>query len=277
LKDPVFRRDVDAQRSFSKLRTTTGNIYRFRQREAVKAGKTELASAMLEESILAYQQALELWEVNPEAAQGLLDIMTEQGKTAEALELIDKIFALDPFNNELFHFSQIAYLRDKLQVEIRKWESRRKEDPKDGTAVLKLLELYLQIQDTKAIGQVIEGAMKTHAGDRKVIQVAIATYLQSGQEAQALQLARRWEKDEPKNERVAYLVSRLVYLQDGNKAELQKAVRRALELGGEGMKEEYRRDQVFAPLRKGGALDALLEGPDSAAKAPFNGKTGPVQ
>lgn len=277
LEDPVFRRDIDAQRSFSKLRTTTGNIYRFRQKEAAKAGKTALASAMLDEAVLAYRQALDLWKVNPEAVQGLLDIMTEQGKTAEALELIDKVFALDPFNNELFRFSQIAYLRDKLQVEIRKWETRRKEDPKDSTAILKLLELYLQLQDTKAIGQVIEGAMKTHSEDRKVMQVSIATCLQSGQEAQALQLARRWEKIEPKNERVAYLVSRLVYLQEGNKDELRKAVRRALELGGEGMKEEYRRDPVFAPLRKGGALDALLDAQDSGGKAPLSGKTTPAR
>ena len=268
LKDPLFLTDIDAQRSFSKLRTTTGNIYRFRQKEAQKANQLAVAASMRQEAELAYRQALNLWAINPEAVQFLLEMMTEEGRTKEALDFADEVLRRDPFNNELFHFNQVAYLRDKWQGEIRQWESKRKDDPSDSEAILKLIDLYLRIEDGKAGGLVIEGALKTHPKDRTILQAAIHYYLQNGQRNEALQLARYWEKVEPHSDRVAYLVSRLIFLAQGNTLEFQRSVTRAVELGREDMKEEYRSDPIFNAIIKDGALEKLLLGTDSG-KAPF--------
>ena len=58
LGDPNFKKDFDAQRSFSKLRQTTANIYRHR--------------GMSAEAELAYREALALWPGNAEAIAALM-------------------------------------------------------------------------------------------------------------------------------------------------------------------------------------------------------------
>ena len=52
VKTPGFEDDIDAQRSFSKLRNTGGNIYKWRK--------------MSEAAEQAYRQAVELWPGNTE-------------------------------------------------------------------------------------------------------------------------------------------------------------------------------------------------------------------
>ncbi len=105
LGDPNFRKDFDAQRSFSKLRQTIANIYRHRK--------------MSPEAERAYREALALWPGNAEAIVALTSYLWERGDFEEAIELCDKALVDDPNSIDLWRLRFYAERRKETEAEIR--------------------------------------------------------------------------------------------------------------------------------------------------------------
>jgi tetratricopeptide (TPR) repeat protein len=85
-RDERYRRDLVAQKSFSKLRSAIGGLY--------------AARGLLREAELAFQEALVLYRVSPEATFRLIqEVLLRQRRYDEAIALIDSFIAEDP-NNE---------------------------------------------------------------------------------------------------------------------------------------------------------------------------------
>jgi tetratricopeptide (TPR) repeat protein len=85
--DARFAKDVTAPRVYSKLRQTTGNLYRFRKRWGVAE--------------TAYRQALKLWPTNPEAVIALGDLLRQQGRGEEARQVVLHALKQDPLSEDL--------------------------------------------------------------------------------------------------------------------------------------------------------------------------------
>jgi len=80
-----FRRNPDAQKSFSKLRSSIAGVY--------------LQRNMIAEAQYAYRQAIELCpEGGSEGGWQLVEIMIRQRKFADAMEIADKYLERDPHN-----------------------------------------------------------------------------------------------------------------------------------------------------------------------------------
>jgi tetratricopeptide (TPR) repeat protein len=101
LSNPDYLRDYDAQRSFSKLRATTGNLYRHRKLEA--------------EAERAYRQSLALWPGNGESLNGLSQILWDRGDFDGALDMFNAAIEKDPNNISLWRMFFIAENRKKHQ------------------------------------------------------------------------------------------------------------------------------------------------------------------
>ncbi|NDD82365.1 MAG: hypothetical protein EBZ53_07385 [Verrucomicrobia bacterium] len=109
---PEFAQDIDAQRSFSKLRNTGGNIYKWRQ--------------MFPEAEQAYRQALELWPGNTETLNNFSDLLLRQGRSAELRDILTKAAKEDP-NNTLPQTPRIRpWSNSFLPNTLRKGISRRR-------------------------------------------------------------------------------------------------------------------------------------------------------
>ena len=86
VKNPMFRRDVPAQKSFSKLRSAIAGLY--------------AARGMAREAETAFQEARILYPVSPEANFRLIqEVLLAQGRYAESEDILTDFCKRDP-NNE---------------------------------------------------------------------------------------------------------------------------------------------------------------------------------
>jgi hypothetical protein len=138
--DLKFIRDEQAQKAFSKLRSSIGGVYDWRFRNAT--GQLQVVSRQLNEpgldavrreslnqelrrltdeqvrmyreGELAYKQAYALCPVSPEALQRLVNLLLAGGRVAEAAAIADTSAKLDP-NNE-FYTNVAAHLHRSLKA-----------------------------------------------------------------------------------------------------------------------------------------------------------------
>jgi tetratricopeptide (TPR) repeat protein len=110
-RDDRFRRDVVAQKSFSKLRSAIGGLY------AATGWRTEAEQA--------YQEARIFYPVSPEANFRLIqEVLLTQGRFDEALDIITKYNQDDPNNERGRSFSDwIMHLRN-TNAKVRELLSR---------------------------------------------------------------------------------------------------------------------------------------------------------
>jgi tetratricopeptide (TPR) repeat protein len=100
VRDPMFRRDLPAQKSFSKLRSAIAGLY--------------AARGMRAESEKAFQEARILYPVSPEANFRLIqEVLLTQARYAEAIDILEEYNRRDPNNDRGFGFVDfIKRIRD---------------------------------------------------------------------------------------------------------------------------------------------------------------------
>lgn len=102
LRDPMFRRDLPAQKSFSKLRSAIAGLYASR--------------GMRAQSERAFQEACALYPASPESNFRLVqEVLLAQGRYAEALDVLDQYNRLDPNNGKGADFAK--FIRDLLKTQ----------------------------------------------------------------------------------------------------------------------------------------------------------------
>jgi tetratricopeptide (TPR) repeat protein len=143
-RDDRFRRDVVAQKSFSKLRGSIGGLY-------AAHGRTR-------ESEQALQEARILYPPSPEANFKLAqDVLLRQGRTAEALDVIGSLVRLDPnnasanaFRNTIAHYDT---MERRLRVLLTEAQQGR---PMQLTNTLEIAQCYRDLGNVEQSARVLE-------------------------------------------------------------------------------------------------------------------------
>lgn len=242
LADPEFKQDLDAQRSFSKLRVTGGNIYRHRK--------------MKKEAARAYRQALRLWPAATEALVPLVEELWEENRFEDAMELIEAAYAQDPNNLGFIQLAAATQKRQELAGEIE--QLRAKALQADSDALAKLLGIFTSIGDTNSARALVRELLKSKPAAPGVLRVlanytGIENLLAEHEQAAALLAAR--EKDDPQ----AHFLHARALLQAGKTNEALAPARRAVELGGRRAREQMRRDAVIETALGDPRFRELLE------------------
>jgi len=243
LADPRYKEDFDAKRSFSKLRTTTGNIYRFR--------------GLAREAESVYRQALELWPANTEAIAALLRMLTDQKRFDEAITLMEASYPLDPHSPAMQQMTGIAFLRKQLQGDIDTLETALRADPKNRDLIQHLLQDYEQIDDKEAADQLITSSLKQLPDDTMLLQDFINHYVVALRFDKGLELARKWDRLEPDNPEVKFMLTKFFFI-TGAKSEFYSNAEKAVTLGGISMRQRYAREPVFGPIHSEDEFQALV-------------------
>ncbi|MDD4173171.1 MAG: DUF2723 domain-containing protein [Kiritimatiellae bacterium] len=106
LRSPMFRRDLPAQKSFSKLRSAIAGLY--------------AARGMLGESERAFQEARTLYPVSPEATFRLIqEVLLRQARYAEAIDILDEYNRRDPNNGRGFDFASFIRRVRETEAKVR--------------------------------------------------------------------------------------------------------------------------------------------------------------
>ncbi|MFZ4598981.1 MAG: protein O-mannosyl-transferase family [Terrimicrobiaceae bacterium] len=243
LANPDFAKDFDAQRSFSKLRSTTGGLYHHRKME--------------KESEIAYRQALLLWPGNPDSLNALSTLFWDRGDDDAVIEMVSAANVADPNNIQLWGLRLVAEKRKEASAEIRDIETALAKDPNNSASTEKLLGLYSSLAQTNKVSEVLARAMPALKTNSDFLKVA-ASYAELNNLPDALlSAARELTNVEPTKSDAQLLLARAAIKKD-DKALFLKAAGAAIQSGGLPAREALLKSPEFERWRDDPETKKLL-------------------
>lgn len=242
LNDPQYLKDYDAQRSFSKLRMTMGNIYKYKK--------------MAPEAERAYREALELWPENPEALVALTPYLWDKGEFDTVIALFDQALLKDYLNIDLWRLRIVAENRKKTDGEIRALQEQLARQPKSREIITKLVTAYAQAGEKEKAQELLERTLKESPEDADMLRLAIQFYEQNNELLLTLAPAQKLSEIESGNPQNFMLLARAYFLHN-DKPKFYEAARKAIELGGVPIRETLLNEPLFAPWKADPEFKAL--------------------
>jgi len=243
LADPAYAKDYDAQRSFSKLRASAGNLYRHRKMDA--------------EAERAYRQALALWQGNGESLNAMSQMLWERGDFDGVIALFETALEKDPNNIPLWRMFFSAENRKELQGKIEEREAALRSAPGSREDALALIELYAAVDDEEALRDFLKRAVTGFPKDAGVLKAAALAAGSAGFLPQQLEAARVWTEAEPDEAEAWFLLAKSAAASDDREAALE-AARRAIETGGLPMREGLAKSREFERWREDAEVGEVL-------------------
>jgi tetratricopeptide (TPR) repeat protein len=156
---PEFRRDSDAQKTFSKLRSAIGGLYTYHH----MTGPAEYA----------FRQALALCPESPEANFRLAQLYIEQNRVDDALDVLRALQKRDPLNRKIGDAINQLQNMKQLRGDVQQLEQAHAAAPRDANLVLQLAQTYFKSgQGDKIIPLCDSYVAQTDLGASDMIQIA---------------------------------------------------------------------------------------------------------
>ncbi len=252
--NPKFVRDVVARKTFSKLRSAIAGLYAYRR--------------LFDEAEYAFQQAIDLYPLSPEANFRLADIEMQQFRFTKAREVIEAFLKEDPGNDRVAEF--LVQIRQLETLDNR----RRELEPQmaqgaDVNLALELADIYRQMNIMHLFENLTQNILRQDQLP-PAIYLRIAEMYAGAQRGDLLVTAlERYLQKEPSNPRIWFdLAGVQAQLQRSNDA--IRTLRRAIELGGEAVRDMVRKDRRFDPLRDAPEFRAIVPPVQSRLDLPVN-------
>ena len=157
--DRKFIRDDDAQKAFSKLRSSIGGMYAWRlgrdcPPEYAPKNNGDLQT-LVRETDFAFKQAFAFCPYSPEAVFRYVNFLLQFNRLDDALIVAQTCIKLDPYNpqvdgliKQLQEFKKQSATRGQFQEQLQKLQAEVAAHPTNFQNVLTLGNLYSQMQDT---------------------------------------------------------------------------------------------------------------------------------
>jgi thioredoxin-like negative regulator of GroEL len=163
--DRKFIRDDDAQKAFSKLRSSIAGMYAWRLGQSTPAEyrpKTEADMKLLvRETDFAFKQSFAFCPYSPEAVFRYVNFLLLFNRLDDAAIVAETCQKLDPFNdqvkglvNQLQEFKKQSATRSQLQ----QMQAEAVNHPTDFKNILALGSLYAEMQDTNRVYELFHQA-----------------------------------------------------------------------------------------------------------------------
>ncbi|MGH7950371.1 MAG: protein O-mannosyl-transferase family [Limisphaerales bacterium] len=157
--DRKFVRDEDAQKAFSKLRSSIAGVYAWRLSSACPPEyrpKTKAQmDSLIRETDFAFKQSFAFCPYSPEAVYRYVNFLVPLGRYDDALLVAQTCHKLDPYNGEIdnliTNLEQIkaqAGQRAQVQGQLQQLQKEAVSDPSNFENILALGDFYMQMRDT---------------------------------------------------------------------------------------------------------------------------------
>ncbi|HWQ92797.1 MAG TPA: DUF2723 domain-containing protein, partial [Clostridia bacterium] len=186
--DRKFVRDDQAQKAFSKLRSSIGGVYNWRIAQA-KPGSAE-QQRMIKEADFAFRQAFAFCPYSPEAVFRYVNLLLTMQRFDDALVVAATCQKLDPYNG------QVA----DLVLRLEQWKKERSaagatgtppqgivemeralmENPTNFQAAFNLAGTYLQMQQTPRALEILDSILNHPSTDAAAFRALIQAYSSMG-------------------------------------------------------------------------------------------------
>ena len=243
LGDKNFHEDFDAKRSFSKLRNSTGNIYRARK--------------MWPEAERAYRQALQLHPNNMESLVALSDILRAQKRWDEMSEIWNRAIEGDPNNRAVKKARERVTRLREADREIEALQRELAADPRNPELVSNLLRLYLETGQTDQARMQLEKSSAEFGDSPEFLKFAVDFCNNSGQWQTGLGPARKLVQAMPNDPNVWLALARFEFANRQMNAFLE-AAKKAVQLGGNQARAALANDPMYMMVRGAPEFRQLL-------------------
>ncbi len=236
LNDTRFIRSSVARKTFSKLRCAIGGLYAYRR--------------LFDEAEAAFRQAIELSPISPEANFRLADLYMQQSRFQDAAEVMRRNQELDPRNDKIDGFLNQIRMLEHFNDRMVRLQLALAEGTGSLEMVFELASIYQQTgrqqQFYELTRQVVHNESVPPEALLKIAEMhASAKPQRLDFMAEALDA---YLKREPKNPRIWFELACVRVALSQNDAGL-KALREAVTIGGEPIRDLAGKDNRLAPLR----------------------------
>lgn len=234
VNDPKFQKDFDAKRSFSKLRNSTGNIYR--------------ARGMWAEAERAYRQALQLHPNNFESLSALSEILRVQRRWDEMEEIWDLALAGDPSNRAVQKSRQRVTRLREAEGEIAAMRGALQANPQNPELLSNLLRVYMECGMPDAARAQLEQSAIAFDNSPDFNKFAADFCSASGQWVAGLPYARKLAEQNPKDPAVLLMAARFLFA-NRQMADFLTTAQQAVDLGGPQARMALESDPLYTMVR----------------------------
>ncbi len=253
INNPKFHRDVVARKTFSKLRSAIAGLYAYRR--------------LFDESEHAFRQAIELYPLSPEANFRLADIYMQQFRFSQAREVIEKFLVGDPENDKVEEFLNQIKTLESADIRRRELEGQMASGANVEQA-LELADIYRRMNLIQLFESLTMNVIRQENLPPEVILRVANQYAQMNRADWLGVALERYLQKEPNNAQVWVDYAATQVLTQKPKEGIL-SLRRAVELGGEPVREHLRKDQRFNALREVPEFKKLVPPVQSSLPANF--------
>jgi tetratricopeptide (TPR) repeat protein len=272
--DTKFVRDDQAQKAFSKLRSSIGGIYAWRVNDPNNQNPVARAR-MIKEADFAFRQAFAFCPYSPEAVFRYVQLLLSLNRLDDALIIAETCLKLDPFNGQVqglvknlhgykSQSSQLTQNQQAFQANLAQLEKAVQENPTNLQSSMNLAMAYMQMQQTGRAIQVLEAILnRPNATPQDILAVAQA-FNQMGNYPKLEETLEKLTKIAPQSPEAFYdLASLKVRL--GKTQEVAAPLKHALEMSIERHAKDPAARDIVAEAKKDPALAPILATPEFKA------------
>jgi tetratricopeptide (TPR) repeat protein len=168
--DLKFVRDEQAQKAFSKLRSSITGVYAWRlgpQCPDEYRQKTVVGTqALIRETDFGFKQAFAFCPYSPEAVFRYINFLLQYGRIDDALLIAQTCHELDPYNDQvkalvkqLGDIKNQSANRAQVETQVQHMENETRTNPGNLQNLLSLANIYLQMQQTNRTIELFDQAL----------------------------------------------------------------------------------------------------------------------
>ncbi len=275
--NPRFIRDEDAQKAFSKLRSSQAGMYAWRCSAQCppqyRQQTPELEKALERETDFAFKQSFAFCPYSPEAVFRYVQFLMQYNRIDDALVVARTCLKLDPYNGSvsdliknLENFKTQAAQRDQIQSQLQGMEDDARTNPTDYKNVFTLVSYYLQTQQTNRAGALIDMVAAQQKAPPDALRSIAQYYAQTAQFNKLEAVLVKLTNLEPTAPETWYDLARLEVLL-GKRDEGLKDLQTSLTLSDERLKtnsgardirNDARNEPGFNPIRSSPEFQKLV-------------------
>ncbi len=238
-----FRRNSDAKKSFSKMRSAIAGLY--------------AARGLIGEAEYAFKQSRELCPESPEACFRLSDLYMRQQRYDDAKKVMEGYIALDPYNQNAKNFLQSIQNASKDDAHRKELEAEMAKGKLDFGRAMELASVYQRLGMEGQFQGLTRGLVDSPTLPPEAC-LAVARFFESGKrwDLQVYALQKYLTRDPTAFKSWIDLAYTQLILNKPQDA--FNSLRKAVEVGGEVARGLLRNDPRFAPLRDAPPFKALV-------------------
>jgi tetratricopeptide (TPR) repeat protein len=271
--DRKFARDDQAQKAFSKLRSSIGGVYAWRLNPSIPPEFRPKTPAEHErirkEADFTFRQAFAFCPYSPEAVFRYVQLLTQYGRFEDALLIAETCLKLDPYNGQVLGLvSSLRGIRkqqggdfDKARQNLQQMEDTVRDNPTNFQAALNLAATYFQMRETdRAVAIFDRMATNPHVNAEVLLTIA-KVYVDMGNMAKLETTLEQLVKVMPESPEAWYDLAAFKALHNKT-AEAMPPLKKALELNDKRLALDPQTNNLLISNRNDYRFNSLRQLPE---------------